>query len=121
MQIDHRLLNRMEDAADGEILDRDQFGAVELAEKQDAGVDGLVAEAAPAQPGEHDRAGAAVAFVTPLFGPPGERLLAQPVEYGRARREAVERDVAAAEPEAQLSRGVVLNFVTMPARWTDAA
>ena len=43
--VDHRLLHRMERAAVGEVLDGDQFGAVELAEEQDAGVDRLVARA----------------------------------------------------------------------------
>jgi hypothetical protein len=89
VQVDHRLLHRMEDAAIGEILDRDQLRAVELADKQDAGVDRVVTEPAAAKAGEHHRAGAAIALAAPLLRPFGQRLLAQPVEHGRARGDAV--------------------------------
>ena len=44
VQVDHRLLHRMERVAVGEILDGDEFDAVELAEQQNAGVDRLVAQ-----------------------------------------------------------------------------
>ena len=77
------------------------FGAVELAEQQNAGVDRLVAQPPALQARQDDGAGAAVAFAAALFRPLGAGLLAQPVEHRRARRETVDLDIAAAEAEAQ--------------------
>ncbi|HWY84420.1 MAG TPA: hypothetical protein VNY10_21235, partial [Roseiarcus sp.] len=48
VSINHRLLQRMEFATAGKVLDRDQLGAVELAQEQNTGVEGLVGE--PARP-----------------------------------------------------------------------
>ena len=95
----------------GEILDRDQFRAVDLAEQQDAGVDRR-------RNGAGRRAGAASTTVQAPQSPSraallralGARLLAQPVEQGRARREAVEVDVAPAEPEMQSTACLCLFF-----------
>ena len=44
VSIDHRLLQRMQFAAGGEILDRDEFRALELAQEQNAGVERLIGE-----------------------------------------------------------------------------
>src|SRR5260370_22282351 len=104
--IHHRLLQRMQRAAFGEILDRDQLRAVELAEQQDAGIYRLVNESAMAQARQHDRAGAAIAFRAAFLRPFRPHLLAQPVENQRARREPVERDLGAAETEAQRMTGL---------------
>ena len=46
VQVDHRLLNRMQRLAVRQVLDGDKLCAVDLAEQQDAGVDGLVSEPA---------------------------------------------------------------------------
>ena len=83
VQVDHRLLDRMERVALGEILDGDEFDAVELAKQQDAGVDRLVAQPPALQARQDNRAGAAVAFAAALLRSLGERLLAQPVEHRR--------------------------------------
>ena len=48
VMVDHRLLHRMECVADREILDRDEFGPVKLAEQQDAGVHRLISKLAAA-------------------------------------------------------------------------
>src|SRR5579863_2582181 len=57
MQVDHRLLDRMEVFAFGKVLDSDDFGAVDLAKQHDAGVDRLVVHAAAwARPRQHDSA-----------------------------------------------------------------
>ena len=77
----------------------DEFDAVELAEQQNAGVDRFVAQPPALQTRQDDGAGAAIAFAAALFRPLGERLLAQPVKHGGARRETVDLDVAAAETE----------------------
>ena len=42
VEINHRLLHRMQLAAFGQIFDGDQFLAVDLAEKENAGINGLV-------------------------------------------------------------------------------
>ncbi len=108
VMVDHRLLHRMQAVALGEVLDRDEFGAVELAKQQDAGVDRLVGELAAAQTREHDRAGAAIALGAAFLRAGRPLLFAQPVENGRARREPVERDLAPPKPEAQRVTGLGL-------------
>ena len=62
VQVDHRLLDGMKDPPVGEILDRQHFGAVDLAEQQHAGVDRLMGDRAVAVARQHDRAGAAIAL-----------------------------------------------------------
>ena len=64
----------------GQILDGDQFGAVELAEQSDAGIDRLVDQSAVALAHDHDSAGAAIAFRAAFLGADRPLLQAQPVE-----------------------------------------
>jgi hypothetical protein len=52
----------------GQILDGDQFGAVELAEQSDAGIDRLVDQSAVTLAHDHDSAGAAIAFRAAFLG-----------------------------------------------------
>ena len=87
----------------GEILDGQQFGAVDLAEQQDAGVDGFVGEAVTARPAQDHRAGAAIALGAALLRALGAGLLAQPVEQRAIRREAGQRRRTAAEQERNFS------------------
>ena len=47
MKIDHRLLDRVQRLAVGEVLDGEEFGAVDLAEEQDTGVDRASGRASP--------------------------------------------------------------------------
>ena len=103
VQVDHRLLHRVQRVALGQILDRDEFDPVKLAEQQNAGVDRFVAQPPALQARQDDGAGAAIAFAAALFRPLGELLLAQPIEDGGARRETVDLDIAAAEAKAQRS------------------
>ena len=97
----HRRLHRMQDAVIGEVLDRDQLGAIHLADQRDAGIDRLVDQAAVALAHQNDGAGAAVAFRAAFFGAGGALLEAQPVEHGGARGKPVERDPAATSDELQ--------------------
>src|SRR5580693_3781359 len=99
--IDHRLLHRMQRLAISEVLDRDELRAVELAQEQDAGIDRLAGQLAATEPRQHDRAGAAITLGATFLRTRGALVLAQPVEHSGARREAVERDLAPAKPEAQ--------------------
>jgi hypothetical protein len=62
VKVDHRLLDRVQRVAVGEVLDRQHSRAVDLAEQQHAGVDRLKAKRAVAEARQHDRAGAATAF-----------------------------------------------------------
>ena len=78
--VDHRLLHRMQAVALREVLDRDEFGAIDLAKQQYAGVDGLIGELAPAQACEHHRAGAAIALGAAFLRAGRPLLFAQPVE-----------------------------------------
>ncbi len=105
VKVDHRLLKRVQRVAVGEVLDRQHFRAVDLPEQQDAGVDGLVSERAAAQAREDHRAGAAIAFGAAFLRSLGPRLLAQPIEQRRARREAIQRDGFAAKAEGQFRAG----------------
>ena len=84
VSVDHRLLQRMQLAARGEILDRDQFRAVKLAQEQNAGVKRLVGETAAPEPRQHDRACAAIPFGAAFLRSLRSHLLSQPVEDGGA-------------------------------------
>ncbi len=97
VQIDHRLLHRVERVALGEILDGNEFDAIKLAEQQNAGVDRFVPQSPAFQTRQDDGARAAIAFAAPLLRPFRKRLLPQPVKHGGSRREAVDLDAAAAE------------------------
>ena len=101
MVVDHRLLQRMQLAARGEVFNRDELCAVELAQKQNAGVERLVGEPAALELRQRHGACAAIALGAAFLGPLRSHLLAQPVENGRARGESVERNLAAAEKKAQ--------------------
>ena len=101
VMIDHRLLHGMQSAALGKVLDCDELGAVKLAQEDDTGVDRLMHEPAAFQPRQHDSARAAIALGAAFLRPRGPLLFAQPVKNGRARREPVERDLAAAKSKTQ--------------------
>ena len=95
----HGLLHRMQHALVGQILDGDQFGAVELAEQSDAGIDRLVDQSAVALAHDHDSAGAAIAFRAAFLGADRPLLQAQPVEQSGARRKFADPHAAAAPLE----------------------
>ena len=102
VMIDHRLLDRVQRLAVGEILDRDEFRAVELAEEQDAGVDRLVGQLArlAARPSTTVQAPQSPS-AQPSFVPVAacsSRSQSSTVARGENRSS---RDLAAAEPEAQ--------------------
>ena len=101
VSVDHRLLQRMQFAACGEILDRDQLGAVELAQEQNAGVERLVGEPAALEPRQHHRACAAIPFGAAFLRSLRSHLLPQPIENGRARGELAEINIAAPKTKAQ--------------------
>ena len=90
----------------GEILDRDQLGAVELAQEQNAGVERLVGEPAAPEPRQHHRACAAIPFGAAFLRSLRSHLLPQPVEDGRAGGELAESNVPAPKTKAQrIARG----------------
>ena len=99
--VDHRLLQRMQFAARGKVFNRDELRAVELAQKQNAGVERLVGEPAAPESRQRHGARAAIALGAAFLRPLGSHVLAQPVENGRAGGEPVERNLAAAETEAE--------------------
>ncbi len=101
VMVDHRLLHRVKLLAVRQVFDRDQLGAVELPEQQNAGVKRVVGEASGAVARQNDRAGPAVALGATLLRALGARALAQPVEHGRPRRKPVERNQVSPEPEAK--------------------
>ena len=101
VRVDHRLLQRMQVSALGEILDRDELGAVELAEQQDAGVERLVGERAPFKPRQDNGARAAISLGAALLCSPRSHVLPQPIEDGRAGGELGESDVPVPETKAQ--------------------
>ena len=106
VEIDHRLLHGVQRLALGEVLDGEQFGAVDLPEQQNAGIDRLVGELAAPKMRKHHRAGAAVALAAALLGPRRARLLAQPIEQRRPRRKTVQRAGFAAKAEGKVSSGI---------------
>ena len=79
VSFDHRLLKRMQFAVSGKILDRDELRAVELAQKKNAGVEGLVDEPSVLQPRQHHRARSAIPFRAPFLRSSRSRLLSQPI------------------------------------------
>ena len=84
----------------------DELRPVELAQKQDAGVERLVADGLAVAAREDDRAGSAVPLGAAFLRARRAGFLAQPVEDGGARRKPVERDLGAAEAKAHgVARG----------------
>jgi hypothetical protein len=85
VSVDHCLLQRMQFGAGSEILDRDELGAVELAQEQNAGVERLIGEPATPKPRQHHRACAAIPFGAAFLRSLRSHLLSQPVEDSRTR------------------------------------
>ena len=83
-----------------EILDGDEFAAVDLAEEADAGVHWLDDEPPVAQAHERHRAGAAVALGAALLRAEAALVEAQVIKQSRARTKAVELDNSAAPQKA---------------------
>ena len=88
MEIDHRLLHRVQPALfAAQMLDGDDMGAVERAEEADAGVDPLIGEFAAGELPDQHRAGAAIALGAAFLGAAQRTVEAQPVEQGRIGRD----------------------------------
>ena len=98
----HRGLNRMQFAVLGEVFDRNEFGAVQLAEQRDARIDRLVHDAAVALARHDHGAGATIAFRAAFFSPGRTLLQTQPVEHCATRLKAVERNSAAPPEKLQI-------------------
>ena len=103
MQVDHRLLHRMQHAVAREVFDRDDLAAVGLAGEQDAGIDRLVDEPLAAQPPQHHRAGAAVALGAAFLGAGRAFGQAQVVEQRERRRSSAKLHHLAAPQEADFA------------------
>ena len=67
MSINHRLLHRMKHTAAGQIIHRDQFLAMNLAQQNDAGIDRLITHTAIMRCSQHNSAGPAIAFIAAFF------------------------------------------------------
>jgi hypothetical protein len=101
VSVNHRLLQRMQFGADGEILDRDELGAVELAQEQNAGVERLIGEPTAPEPRQHHRARAAISLGAALLRSLRSHVLPQPIEDGRARGELSKFNISAAKMKAK--------------------
>jgi len=97
--IDHCPLQRMQLAALGKVLDRDEFRSVELAQEQYAGVERLVGERPGLEPRQNDGASAAIPLGAALLRPLRSHFLAQPIENGRTRGKAIEHNLTAPKKE----------------------
>ena len=92
MEIDHRLLHRMQPAVlAGEMLDGHDMAAVERAEEADAGVDAFIDELALRQPADQHRAGAAIALGAAFLGAAQRTAQPQIIEQRLVRRDIAER------------------------------
>jgi hypothetical protein len=100
-------LDGMQRAVLGEVLDRNQLGAVDLAEQRDARIHRLVHQTAVAFARDNHGAGAAIALGATLFGAGRTLVKAQPIEQRRARRKPRDAHAAAASDEMQ---GIPGNF-----------
>jgi hypothetical protein len=101
VQARHRVLYGMQGAVLGEILDRDQFCAVDLAEQRSAGVNGLVYQTAVALARHNDGAGAAIALRATLLGAGRALFEPQPIKQRGARRKFGDAHLAAASDKLQ--------------------
>src|ERR1700722_13513602 len=101
VSVDHRLLQRMQFAAGGEILDRDQLRAVELAQEQNAGVERLVSQPPPPAPRQHHGARAAISLGAALLRSLRSNVLPQPIKHSRARGELSKINISATKAKAQ--------------------
>ncbi len=101
VSIDHRLLQRMEFATGGKVLDRDQFSALELAQEQNTGVERLVGEPTTPESRQHNRACAAIPFGAAFLRSLRSHLLSEPIKDGRARVELAENNLRVPKTKAQ--------------------
>ena len=101
MQARHRFLHGMQRAVLGEVFDRDQLCAVDLAEQRDAGVNRLVHQTAVALARQHHGAGAAIALRAALLGAGRALLKAQPIKQRGARRKLLDAHAVAASDKLQ--------------------
>jgi len=97
----HGFLDRVQHAVVLKIFDRDQFGAVELAEQGDARIDGLIDQAPVTLARHHDRTGATIALRAAFFGADRAFFQPQPVEHGGARGKFVDPHCPAAALKLQ--------------------
>ena len=98
VRINQRLLYGVKNAIRRQIVHGDEFLAVELHDKQDAGVDRLIGDTAVLQASECHGAGAAIALVAAFLGAARPLFQPQIVQYGAHRRHVMQfDDVAAAE------------------------
>jgi len=116
VKLDHGLLDGMQRLALRQILDREHLGAVDLPEQQNAGIDRFIAQRLAAETNQDDRAGAAIALAATLLHTLRARLLAQPVQQGRAGRKRSERNGSPAKSEAQALAGLGPRFVNRHCR-----
>ena len=115
MEVDHRLLHRMQFSGfAAEVLDRHDMAAVERAEEADAGVDAFVDELAGDELADQHSAGAAIALRAAFLGPAQRAAQPQIVEQRLAGSEIGERDVFAVENEAQLAADLWLRHAQLP-------
>ena len=92
----------MQSAAISEIIDGDQLLAVQLAHQHDAGIDGLIDDAAVAQRSKCHGAGAAVAFITAFLGAARFLLETEIVEYSARGSSGAVHDHSPSSQETDL-------------------
>ena len=115
MEIDHRLLHRMQRAVRAaQMLDGDDMAAVERAEEADAGIDAFIDQLAAGQPADQHRAGAAIALGAAFLGAAQRAAQPQIVEQRLVRRDRRQRDVLAVEDEADFVADRRLGHAQLP-------
>ncbi len=101
MEIHHGLLHGMQRAVAGcQMLHCHDMGAVQRAQKTDAGIDAFITQRTVQQPPDQHRARAAVAFRAAFLGPGQPLADAEVIEKRVCRSEIPKRDRFAVEDEA---------------------
>ena len=119
VQIDHRLLHRMQFAALGEVVDGNDIATIHLAKHQDAGIDRFIGEPAVSDFPKRHGAGATIALVAAFLGTRLAFGKPQMIEQRRCRIEirhrcqlavAQELEPVAHETSRHLVTGTVASF-----------
>ena len=116
MEVDHRLLHRMQVAvAPLQMLDRHDMAAVERAEEADAGVDAFIDQACRREPPDQHGAGAAIALGAAFLGAAQRRP--QAADSRAASRPARHRQASTASP---LSMKRISLRIVRPGPWLSS-
>src|SRR6187401_49634 len=120
MEVDHRLLDRVQPAALAtQMLDRHDMAAVKRAEETDAGIDAFVDELASDELADQHGASAAVALGAALLGAAERTVQPQIVEQRLVGTDIGKGDVVAVQQKPEFGANLDPRHASFPYRWNS--